>query len=189
MHVALATRLSGCLHHRSALWNGSAAGGGACSALGGLHSLAPLQRASLVADMVCGSMALHSTSTWRVWLQSSKPCLPHWPCGVVVQQEVVLAMLWLGSIHRLLCSVLHLLRMVCSLSGACNSLGRMLRPHGHPLLRSPLPAAGPQRPLLLPVRRPPCHVRTAIAYEAHAHRMNLVRVPQVRRAVGARCAA
>ena len=40
--------------------------------------------------------------------------LPHRLCGMVVQQEVVLAVLWMGSIHWLLCNVLHLLRMVCS---------------------------------------------------------------------------
>ena len=40
--------------------------------------------------------------------------LPHRLCGMVVQQEVVLAVLWMGSIHWLLCNVLHLLHMVYS---------------------------------------------------------------------------
>jgi len=40
--------------------------------------------------------------------------LPHRLCGMVVQQEVVLAVLGMGSIHWLLCNVLHLLHMACS---------------------------------------------------------------------------
>jgi hypothetical protein len=37
-------------------------------------------------------------------------CLHHQPCGMAVQQEVVRAVLWLGSIHWPLCCVLHLAR-------------------------------------------------------------------------------
>jgi len=37
-------------------------------------------------------------------------CLHHQPCGMAVQQEVVRAVLWLGSTHWPLCCVLHLAR-------------------------------------------------------------------------------
>ena len=40
-------------------------------------------------------------------------CLPPRLCGMVVQQEVVLAVLWLASIHWLICNVLHSLHLVC----------------------------------------------------------------------------
>ena len=62
---------------------------------------------------------VQSVLSWCCFLRvalATRLCgsLPHRLCGMVVQQEVVLAVLWMGSIHWLLCNVLHLLHMVCS---------------------------------------------------------------------------
>ena len=89
----------------SALWDGSAAGGGACSALVGLHSLAPLLRASLGAH---AALLVTCCACYQIeWLLAS-----YRPCGMVVQQEAVLATLWLlGSNCWLLCNVLRRWRL------------------------------------------------------------------------------
>ena len=130
----------------SALWNSGAAGGGACSVVVGLHSLTPLQCAPPAAHGLCQhGLGLHQHLACLASIQQA--VLAHWPCRMVVQQEVVLAMLWLGSIPWLLaralasfCWLLARAARQAADQGACNRATTQAARCAHTAARCPASA-------------------------------------------------